>query len=116
LVAAEPFPHEVSDLPVDPSVTWGRLDNGLRYAVMPNAQPPGQVSLRLHVDVGSLAETQAERGLAHVLEHLAFNGTTNFPPGELNKRLQPLGIGFGSHSNAHTSFDETVYKLDLPKP
>jgi len=115
LAAAEPsFPHLASDLPVDPAVRWGVLDNGLRWAVLANQQPPGKVSLRLQVQVGSLAERDEERGLAHVLEHMAFLGTAHYPPGQLNTVLQPLGIGFGSHSNAHTSFDETVYKLDLP--
>lgn len=112
--AAESAPFIASDLPSDPNVTWGTLPNGLRWAILPNQQPPGTVSMRVRVAVGSTAETDPEQGLAHVLEHLAFNGTTHFPPGELNKTLQPLGIGFGSHSNAHTSFDETVYKLDLP--
>ncbi len=115
LVAAEPtFPHLASDLPVDPAVRWGVLDNGVRWAVLANKQPPGKVSLRLQVQVGSIAERDEERGLAHVLEHMAFLGSTHYPPGQLNTVLQPLGIGFGSHSNAHTSFDETVYKLDLP--
>lgn len=115
LTAAEPvFPHIASNVPVDPAVHWGRLDNGLRWAVRPNRQPPGKVTLRLQVQVGSWAERDSEQGLAHLLEHLAFLGTTHYPPGELNNVLQPLGIGFGSHSNAHTGFDETVYKLDLP--
>ena len=116
LIAADPvpFPHEGSDLQPDPAVTWGRLANGLRWCARPNQQPRDKISIRLQVQSGSLLETEAQRGLAHYLEHLAFNGTTNYPPGELNKRLQPLGIAFGTHSNAHTSFDETVYKLDLP--
>lgn len=109
-----PFPHEASDLAPDPAVTWGRLDNGLRWCAMTNHQPREKVSIRLQVQSGSLLETEEQRGLAHYLEHLAFNGTAHYPPGELNRRLQPLGIAFGTHSNAHTSFDETVYKLDLP--
>ena len=109
-----PFPHEVSDLAPDPAVSWGRLANGLRWCALSNQQPRDKISIRLQIASGSLLETDAQRGLAHYLEHLAFNGTTHYPPGELNKRLQPLGIAFGTHSNAHTSFDETVYKLDLP--
>ena len=112
--SASSFPHENSDLAPDPAVTWGRLANGLRWCAMTNQQPREKISIRLQVQSGSLLETEAQRGLAHYLEHLAFNGTTHYPPGELNKRLQPLGIAFGTHSNAHTSFDETVYKLDLP--
>lgn len=112
--AGHPFPHEGSALPVDPAVTWGRLANGLRYAVMRNQQPRGKISLRLQVQNGSLQESDAQRGLAHFLEHMAFNGTTRYPAGKLIEVLQAMGIAFGAHSNAHTSFDETVYKLDLP--
>ena len=108
------FAHQTADLGVDPAVTWGVLPNGLRWCVLPNQQPRDKVSLRLQVQSGSLLERDEQRGLAHYLEHMAFNGTTNYPPGELNKRLQPLGLAFGAHTNAHTSYDETVYKLDLP--
>lgn len=111
---ANPFPHEESELKPDPAVRWGRLANGARYALMRAAQPPGKVSIRLHMASGSLLEDDDQQGLAHLLEHMAFNGTKHFAPGELIPRLQAAGIGFGSHSNAHTSFDETVYKLDLP--
>ena len=93
---------------------WGILANGLRYAILPNNEPADKVSLRLLVGVGSLAETEDELGLAHYLEHLAFNGSKNFPPGTLIETLQGWGMGFGNNVNAHTSFDETVYKLDLP--
>ncbi|WOO42100.1 M16 family metallopeptidase [Rubellicoccus peritrichatus] len=109
------FAHESSDLPADDTVVWGVLDNGVRYAVMPNNEPPDRVSLRLFVDAGSLMETDAQAGLAHFLEHMAFNGSENYPPGELVEYLQRLGMGFGAHTNAHTGFDETVYKLELPK-
>ncbi|MEM8549577.1 MAG: insulinase family protein [Verrucomicrobiota bacterium] len=113
LVAA-PLPHESSDLPADERILWGSLDNGLTYAIMQNAEPPERVSLRLLVRAGSLQETEEERGLAHFLEHLAFNGSENYPPGELIEYLQRIGMGFGADTNAHTSFDETVYKLELP--
>lgn len=103
-----------ADLAPDPAVLSGTFDNGMRYAVMANQQPKDKVTLRLQVQCGSLQESQSQRGLAHFLEHLAFNGTTNYPPGTLVERLQHLGLAFGAHTNAHTSFDETVYKLDLP--
>ncbi len=109
-----PLAQEDSDLKPDPAVTWGLLDNGLRYAIMPNAEPPDRVSLRLYVDAGSLMETDDQQGLAHFLEHMAFNGTDNFPSGEMVEYFQRLGMAFGSHTNAHTSFHETVYKLELP--
>ena len=75
------LPVDNSDVAGDSSVVWGVLPNGLRYAVMPNNEPADKISLRLHVGVGSLAETEDELGLAHYLEHLAFNGSENFPPG-----------------------------------
>jgi zinc protease len=108
------YPHQHSELAPDPDVTWGKLDNGFRYCIMPNEQPKGKVSLRLQVQAGSLQETGEQRGYAHYLEHMAFNGTEHFPPGKIVGLLQALGIAFGQHSNAHTSFDDTVYKLDLP--
>lgn len=114
LTAAEFVPGAATGLPRDPSVVWGRLDNGVRYALMPNDQPKDKVSLRLLVTAGSLVEDDVQLGLAHYLEHLAFNGTTHYPPGTLVTQLQALGMSFGADTNAHTSFDETVYKLDLP--
>lgn len=111
---AIPLPQEGSDIPADPAVKWGLLENGLRYAILPNAEPPNRVSMRLFVDAGSLMENDDQQGLAHFLEHMAFNGTTNFPPGEMVEYFQRLGMGFGNHTNAHTSFNETVYKLELP--
>lgn len=110
-----PLPQENSDIPADPAVTWGLLDNGLRYAILPNSEPQNRVSMRLYVDAGSLMENDDQQGLAHFLEHMAFNGTKNFPAGEMVEYFQRLGMGFGNHTNAHTSFNETVYKLELPK-
>ncbi len=103
-----------AELTPDPTVVQGTLPNGLRYALRHNEQPRDKVTLRLQVQCGSLQEDEVQRGLAHYLEHLAFNGTTHFPPGTLVERLQHLGLAFGAHTNAHTSFEETVYKLDLP--
>jgi zinc protease len=109
-----PLPSQVSAIGADPAVHWGRLPNGLAYAVLPNTEPKGRVSLRLLVMSGSLQETDAQRGLAHYLEHMAFNGSTHFAPGTLVARMQAMGLGFGNDTNAHTSYDETLYKLDLP--
>lgn len=108
--------HDSSDLKPDPSVTFGTLDNGLRYAIMPNSEPPNRISMRLFVDAGSLMENEEQQGLAHFIEHMAFNGTKNFPAGEMVEYFQRLGMSFGGDTNAHTSFKETVYKLELPKP
>ncbi|MCB1203810.1 MAG: insulinase family protein [Verrucomicrobiae bacterium] len=117
LRASDPIPlaQENSDIPTDSAVTWGLLENGLRYAILPNPEPPSRVSMRLFIDAGSLMENDDQQGLAHFLEHMAFNGTKNFPAGEMVEYFQRLGMGFGSHTNAHTSFHETVYKLELPK-
>lgn len=113
-VAAKSWPFEVSDLKPDPSVTWGQFENGLRYAILPNQEPQGRVSLRLFVQAGSLHETDDQRGVAHFLEHMAFNGTENFGPGTLVEYFQRLGMAFGADTNAYTSFDRTVYMIELP--
>jgi len=111
-----PWPQQITyDLATDPAVTFGHLPNGVRYAVMRNSEPPGRVSMRLHVEAGSAMETEQERGLAHFLEHMAFNGTRSHAPGQIVEFFQRLGMGFGNDTNAHTSWDETVYLLELPR-
>ncbi len=92
----------------------GRLPNGLRYFLRQNGRPAKRVSMRLAVDVGSIYEDDDQRGLAHFLEHMAFNGSANFKPGELVAFLESIGARFGPHVNASTSFDETIYMLDVP--
>ncbi|MSR48042.1 MAG: insulinase family protein [Planctomycetes bacterium] len=106
--------HETSDIPVDPRIHFGALPSGLRYAWMENGEPEQRVYLRLHVDVGSFAESDSEVGMAHFLEHMAFNGSKHFPPGTLVEWLQKHGLGFGGDTNAMTDFSQTVYQLDLP--
>lgn len=108
------FAHERSDIAVDPAVRYGTLPNGLRYAILRNQTPPGVVSVRLRAAVGSLHERDDQSGLAHFLEHMAFNGSTNIPEGEMIKILEREGLAFGPDTNAYTSFGETVYMLDLP--
>ena len=101
-------------LPVDSSITMGKLPNGMHYWIRPNRTPPGKVSMMLHFHSGSLNETDDQRGLAHFLEHMAFNGSTHFPPGEMVKFFESLGMQFGQHQNAFTSFDQTTYMMHLP--
>ncbi len=113
-VDPRPWPHEESEIQPDDEAVFGALDNGMRYIIYPNQEPPGRFSLRLHIDAGSLMEAEDQRGLAHFLEHMVFNGSKNFTPDELIPRMQRLGIAFGAHANAYTAFDETVYMLDLP--
>lgn len=101
-------------LPVDERLTIGELENGLRYVIKPHANPPGKVGVWLHIASGSMNETDAQRGLAHFLEHMAFNGSEHFPPGELIKYFESIGMTFGRDQNAFTSFDQTAYQLYLP--
>ncbi|HEU5059787.1 MAG TPA: pitrilysin family protein, partial [Kofleriaceae bacterium] len=101
-------------LPLDPKVKKGVLPNGLTYFVRQNKQPPGRGEFRLVVNAGSFQEDDDQRGLAHFVEHMAFNGTRSFPKTELVSKLQGLGVRFGPHINASTSFDETVYMLAVP--
>ncbi len=110
---ALPFPHEGSDLKPDPAAHFGALPNGLRYVVLPNHEPKGRASLRLLVLAGSLHETDDQRGLAHFLEHMAFNGSTHYAPGTLVEFFQRMGMSFGGDTNASTSFDRTLYLLEL---
>jgi len=113
--AAPPaFGQETSDLKPDPAAVWGRLPNGLRYVTLPNKEPHARASLRLVVGSGSLYENESQRGLAHYLEHMAFNGSTHYAPGTLVEYLQRKGMGFGYDANAYTSWDSTVYMLELP--
>ena len=108
------WPHDDTDLKPDPSLLFGILDNGMRYVLMANHEPKNRVGMYLNVQSGSLQETDDQRGLAHYLEHMLFNGTTHYPPGTLVEYFQSIGMGFGADTNAHTSYDETVYKLLLP--
>jgi zinc protease len=101
-------------LPVDPAVKTGRLPNGLRYFIRENKRPAGRVAMRLAVDAAAIQEEPDQRGLAHFLEHMAFNGSENFKPGELVSFLESIGARFGPHVNASTSFDETIYMLEIP--
>ncbi len=108
------WPHEKSDLKPDPSIRFGKMENGLRYVLMKNSEPKNRVALYLNIQAGSLHETDEQRGLAHFLEHMLFNGTTNFPAGKLVEYFQSIGMNFGGDTNAHTTYDETVYNILLP--
>ncbi|MFN3620044.1 M16 family metallopeptidase [Sphingorhabdus sp.] len=112
----QPWNAETSDLEPDTSIVYGRLANGLRYAIRPNQRPQNQVFIRMAIDFGSAAEADDEQGLAHFIEHMAFNGTTNVPEGEMVRMLERLGLAFGADTNASTGYTQTQYKLDLPRP
>ena len=101
-------------LPTDPALVTGKLDNGLSYIVRKHGNPEGRAAVWMHVNTGSLNETDKQRGIAHYLEHMAFNGSKNFPPGSVIDFFQSLGLAFGRDQNAFTSFDQTTYQLYLP--
>ena len=101
-------------LPVDPQITIGKFGNGLRYYIRANQMPENRAELRLVVNAGSLLEDEDQLGLAHFVEHMAFNGTKRFAKDEIVKFMESIGMRFGPSLNAFTSFDETVYMLQVP--
>src|SRR5207244_13135622 len=101
-------------IPFDAVVHTGTLPNGLKFFIRQNPRPEKRVTLRLAVKAGSLFEADDQQGLAHLIEHMAFNGSAHFKPGELVSYFESIGARLGPHVNAYTSFDETVYMLDVP--
>ena len=101
-------------IPFDAAVRTAKLPNGLTYFIRQNTRPAQRVSLRLAVKAGSLFEEDDQLGLAHLIEHMAFNGSAHFKPSELVSYFESVGARLGPHVNAYTSFDETVYMLDVP--
>jgi zinc protease len=118
LISALGFSVNAQDLnqplTIDAKIVKGKLDNGLTYYIKENSKPSKKVELRLVVKVGSIMEDDDQQGLAHMAEHMAFNGTKNFKKNEIVSFLQDIGVGFGSDLNAYTGFDETVYILPIP--
>ena len=109
------WPQAHSDVAPDPDTRFGALPNGMRYAIRKQSIPPGQAALRLRFAAGSLMEADPQQGLAHFLEHMAFNGSKAVPEGEMVKILERMGLAFGADTNASTDHDETIYRLDLPR-
>src|SRR5437763_1150407 len=101
-------------LPVDPQIKIGKLSNGLTYYIRQNKKPEQKVELRLVVNAGSVLEDEDQQGLAHLSEHMAFNGTSHFKKNDIISFLQSIGVTFGNDLNAYTGFDETVYILPIP--
>lgn len=106
--------NENSPIPLDPAVEHGILENGLEFFIRPNSKPENRIVLRLVVNAGSIQEDNDQLGLAHLIEHMAFNGTTNFEGHEIIDYLESTGMQFGADINAYTSFDETVFKINIP--
>src|SRR5450755_967533 len=101
-------------LPLDPAIRTGKLPNGFTYYIRKNTEPAKRVQFYLVNKIGSVQEEEDQRGLAHFMEHMSFNGTTHYPKNELVHYLQKSGVRFGADLNAYTSFDETVYQLPIP--
>lgn len=109
------FPQErYKDFTPDPAIKYGTLPNGMRYAIQRWPTPKGEASIRLRVAAGSFMERDEQSGLMHFLEHMAFNGSENVPESEFDRKMSREGLAFGPDTNAYTSFDETVYQLDMP--
>lgn len=98
----------------DPNLHIGTLKNGLTYYIKENHEPKNRVELRLVVNAGSICETTEQQGLAHLLEHMCFNGTKHFEHSALIDFIESTGVKFGAHLNASTSFDQTIYMLQMP--
>jgi zinc protease len=108
------IPGMMDPLPLDPAVRYGTLPNGMKYYVRKNSKPEHRAELRMALNAGSTAENDDQQGLAHFCEHMAFNGTKNFKKNDLVNYLESIGTKFGAHLNAYTSFDETVYMIQIP--
>ena len=102
----------MQQLPSDPGTRIGTLPNGLTYYIRHNERPIGQANFYIAQKVGSVLEEDNQRGLAHFLEHMCFNGTENFPGNSLIRYLESIGVKFGQQLNAYTSIDETVYNIN----
>lgn len=101
-------------LPTDPTLIQGKLNNGMRYLIYPHANPPGQVNLWLQVHAGSLQEQDDQRGVAHFVEHMLFNGSRDYPGNQVISTFESIGLKFGKDVNAYTTYDETVYQVNMP--
>src|ERR1035437_7423743 len=111
------FPQQLKlndEIPLDQNILTGKLDNGLKYYIRVNKKPEDRAFLRLAVNAGSVLENDDQQGLAHLVEHMAFNGSAHFKKNDLINYLESIGMRFGADLNAYTSFDETVYKLEVP--
>ena len=112
VIVSLPLGLRAQNIPVDPAVRIGHLDNGLTYYIRHNEEPAGQANFYIAQKVGSILEEENQRGLAHFLEHMCFNGTEHFPGNNIIKYCESIGVKFGADLNAYTSIDETVYNID----
>lgn len=112
LIVVPMMAQQLPQLPMDPAVRYGKLENGLTYYIRHNALPENRANFYIAQKVGSVQEEESQRGLAHFLEHMCFNGTTNFPDDRIVKYCESIGVKFGENLNAYTASDETVYNID----
>lgn len=112
LITSGAFAQQMPPIPIDPAVRIGKLDNGLTYYIRHNEEPKGQANFYIAQKVGSVLEEEEQRGLAHFLEHMCFNGSQKFPGNGIITYCESIGVKFGADLNAYTSFDETVYNID----
>ncbi|MDC1378506.1 insulinase family protein [Pelagibacteraceae bacterium] len=103
-----------NEFPIDKAITYGKLDNGFTYYIRENEKPKGKAYIKLVIKAGSVMEEENQLGLAHLLEHMAFNGSTNYPKNALDKFMSSIGLDLGSHYNATTGHLKTVYEYEIP--
>ena len=103
-----------NEFPLDPSITYGKLENGLTYYIKKNNYPSSKVRIKLVVKAGSLMEEEHQRGLSHLIEHMAFNGSKNFPGKNMDNFLSSIGLNLGSHYNASAGYFNTNYRFEIP--
>ncbi|MEG1612082.1 MAG: insulinase family protein, partial [Alistipes sp.] len=107
--------NPMEPIPADKAIRKGQLENGMTYYIRHNEKPKGQADFYIHYDVGAIQESDAQQGLAHFLEHMAFNGTKNLPGKQMMTYLEKIGVKFGANLNAGTSWDQTQYMMtDVP--
>ena len=103
-----------NEFPLDPAITYGKLENGFTYYIRENQTPKDKVSIKLIIKAGSIMEEENQLGLAHLLEHMAFNGSKNFPKKKIDEYMSSIGLNLGSHYNATTGFLKTSYDYEIP--
>ena len=99
---------------IDPDISYGKLENGLTYYIRENNSPKEKVSIQLLLNAGSMMEEDHQRGLSHLIEHMAFNGSKNFPKRSIDEYLSSIGLNLGSHYNAFASYLRTGYEFEIP--
>ena len=116
ILFSQPFKYNSlqEQMPLDPGVRAGKLTNGIHYFIKANKKPENRAEMRLAVNAGATLEDEDQNGIAHLVEHMAFNGTSHFPKNDLINFLESIGMSFGGDLNAYTDYEETVYMIKCP--